>query len=214
MFHVKPREEEALTRLGVSRETLARLEKYVALTLEWSRAVPLISRRDEAFIWQRHVVDSLQILPLLRDLAPPAADFGSGGGFPGLALALALDWPFHLIEANARKAAFLVEASAATGARAIVHRARIESVTLPPLRVITARGLATLDTLLGHAAPKLAPDGTCFFYKGRNAESELTAARHRWQMDVVRHQSRTDPSGTILQISGVARARSFPCHGA
>lgn len=209
-FHVKRADREMLAQLGVSRETLARLESYVALTLRWSPSIRLISQRDETFVWRRHVLDSLQIMPLLRDIAPPAADFGSGGGFPGLALAIALNRPFHLIESDTRKSAFLIEAAQATGAMITVHPKRIEAVTLPPLRLITARGLAPLTTLLALAAPKLAPDGVCFFHKGRNAAAELTAAHHRWQMDVICHPSRTDPSGTILQISGVTRARSLP----
>ncbi len=213
-FHVKHFDREALAQFGVSRETIARLEIYVALVLRWSPVIRLISRRDEAFVWQRHVLDSLQILPFLRELAPPAADFGSGGGFPGLALAIALDQPFHLIESDTRKAAFLIEAARATGATVSVHPQRIEAVALPPLRLITSRGLAPLGALLALAAPKLAPDGLCLFYKGRNAPVELTAARHQWQMKVVCHPSRTDPSGTILQISGVTRARPLQCPSA
>lgn len=210
LFHVKPADRAVLAQYGVSRETIARLEAYVALVLRWSRVIRLISRRDETFVWHRHVLDSLQILPLLRETVPSAADFGAGGGFPGLALSIALDRPFHLIESDTRKAAFLIEAARATGSVVTVHPQRIEAVALPPLALITARGLAPLDTLLALAAPKLAPDGFCLFYKGQNAPVELTAARHQWQMDVVCHPSRTDPSGVILQISGVTRARSLP----
>ena len=212
-FHVKPADRVVLAQWGVSRETIARLEAYVALLLRWSHAIRLISRRDEGFIWQRHVLDSLQILPLLRESAPPSADFGAGGGFPGLALAIALDRPFHLIESDTRKAAFLIEAARATAATVTVHSERVEAVALPPLGLITARGLAPLDTLLALAAPKLAPDGFCLFYKGQNAPIELTAARLQWQMKVVSHPSRTDPSGAILQISGVTRARSLQSPG-
>jgi 16S rRNA (guanine527-N7)-methyltransferase len=210
LFHVKQTDIEWLRRLDVSRETITRLEAYVALLLRWSPTIRLISRGDEDRIWQRHVLDSLQIIPLLRSLVPPAGDFGSGAGFPGLILSIALGWPWHLVESDGRKVAFLLEAARLTGAMVIVHRSRVEMTSLPPLKIITARGFASLTALLSHAADKLAPEGVCFFYKGQSAASELTQARHQWHMDVTCHQSLTNPSGVILQISGVTRARSLP----
>lgn len=196
----------------VSRETRDRLEILAAEVLRWTRSVQLISSRDHALVWSRHILDSLRLAPLLllAGFTPPATDLGSGAGFPGLVLAIALDWPFNLIEADHRKAAFLMEAARHTGAQVVVHPQKIETVALPPQRVITARALASLDRLLTLAVPKLAPTGACFFLKGRRFADELTAARRRWQMDVVVHPSRTDPSSVVLQISGATLARRAP----
>src|SRR5438552_4584379 len=98
----------ALAVTPVSRETEARLDRYVALLLEWQAKTNMVAPSTLPHLWTRHISDSLQLLTL----APSAriwADFGSGGGFPGIVLACALAETagaiVHLIERNARKAA-------------------------------------------------------------------------------------------------------------
>ena len=184
----------------------AALETFAALLLRWNRTVNLIARRDEPTLWERHVEDSLQLIPLLPAGLPRAIDLGSGGGFPGLVLAIATAIPFDLIEADQRKAAFLREAARATGAPATIHATRIEATDLPPAPLVTARALAPLTDLLALAAPKLAHGGKCLFLKGENVASELTAAAAEWHMRITRLPSRTNPVASILRISEIARA--------
>ena len=186
------------------------LRNYLDLLLRWNRTINLISRRDEAVAWERHIEDALALLPLLPDDFSHAIDFGSGAGLPGLVLAIAGGKPFHLVEADHRKAAFLREAIRATGAPATVHAARIETLSLPPAPLITARALAPLPRLLQWAAPLLAPGGVCLFPKGRNAADELTAASAQWHMRVERFASPTDPDATILRISEISRVGHEP----
>jgi 16S rRNA (guanine527-N7)-methyltransferase len=189
----------------VSRETLAELEKFSALLLRWNRTVNLIAPRDEPLLWKRHIADSLQLVPLIRQPCDRAIDLGSGAGFPGLILALATNIPFDLIEADQRKAAFLREAARITGARVRVHAVRIEAAKLPPAPLITARGLAPLPKLLDLAAPFLAPGGQCLFLKGANVQTELTHAAAQWHMQAERIPSRTAPDARVLRISDLRR---------
>jgi len=191
---------------GVSRETRARLQLFAELLLRWNRTINLISRRDEAVVWERHIEDSLALIPALPEGIALAADMGSGGGFPGIVLAVATGCHFHLVESDQRKSTFLREAARVTAAPVTVHAARIEDAILPKLPLITARALAPLDTLLGWAAPHLAPGGICVFPKGRTAAEELTVAAERWHMRVERFPSPTDPAATILRLSEIARA--------
>lgn len=187
---------------NVSREALERL---VALVRRWSPTLNLVSRGDLPLLWERHVADCLQLLPLLPPALERAIDLGSGAGFPGLVLAIAARLPVDLIEADQRKAAFLREAARITGASASIHPVRIEAVTLPPARLVTARALAPLPRLLPWVAANLAPDGIALLPKGAGAASELTAARREWQMEVQRIPSRTAPGAVILQISELRR---------
>lgn len=191
----------------VSRETVQRLQDYVAVLLRWSERFNLVAEGDRDAIWTRHVADSLQLLPLVRDLAPPFVDLGSGAGFPGLVLAIASGQHVHLIEADHRKAAFLRQAARITAATVTVHARRIEAVTLPPASVVTARALAPLPKLLSLAQPFLKPDGVLLAFKGRNVKEELTAAQAHWNMRIAVTPSRTDPAASILQISDISRAR-------
>jgi 16S rRNA (guanine527-N7)-methyltransferase len=184
----------------------AALEAFAALLLRWNRTVNLIARRDEANLWERHIEDSLQLVPLIAPGTRHAIDLGSGGGFPGLVLAIATAIPFDLIESDQRKAAFLREATRVTKAPATIHASRIEATALPPAPLVTARALAPLPDLLALAAPKLAPGGICLFLKGQTATSELTDAAGRWHMRCDRLPSRTNPAASILRISEIARA--------
>jgi 16S rRNA (guanine527-N7)-methyltransferase len=144
--------ERALALLPVSRETAARLDRFVGLLLEWQAKTNLIAASTVAEIWTRHVADSLQLLAL----APQAkiwVDLGTGAGFPGLVIACALaeqsDAIVHLVESNQKKAAFLREAVRLAGVPANVHAGRIEEFeTSDPVNAVTARALASLKNVL------------------------------------------------------------------
>nr|WP_325357435.1 16S rRNA (guanine(527)-N(7))-methyltransferase RsmG [Acidisoma sp.] len=177
-----------------------KLAVYAELLTRWNRTIRLVSTQDVPAIWTRHVMDSLQLLPFLPPGLAGAIDLGSGGGLPGLVLALASDVHFDLIEADARKAAFLKEAAQATGAPVTIHAQRIEAVSLPPSGFVTARALAPLPKLLSLAAPLLAPGGLCLFPKGQSFDAEIDDARHSWTMTIETMPSRTSPEGRLLLI--------------
>jgi 16S rRNA (guanine527-N7)-methyltransferase len=203
---VKRLNKFAASALHVEQELRRRLDAFAELVRHWNATVNLIAPGDLGAIWTRHIEDCLQLVPLVPAGAARAIDLGSGGGFPGLVIAIATGISFDLIESDRRKAAFLREAVRATGAPATVHPSRIETAAVPPAPLVTARALARLPRLLELAAPKLAPGGTCLFMKGAAVEAELTEAAARWQMRVERIPSRTDPAAAILRISEIARA--------
>ena len=121
----------ALRLTPVSRETESRLDGYLDLLRTWQAKTNLVSPSTLPHLWTRHVADSLQLLAL----APSAkswVDLGSGGGFPGVVLACALAETsgamVHLVERNAKKAAFLREALRVTSAPGMVHLADIGDI--------------------------------------------------------------------------------------
>ena len=199
--------ERALALTPVSRETLARLDRFVELLLAWQKTTNLIASSTLGQIWTRHVADSLQI----RAMAPAARiwiDLGSGGGFPGIVLACALaDEPgavVHLVESNAKKAGFLREAQRATDAPAVVHAERVETFAnrfTGKADVITARALAPLPQLLALSYPLLVKTGAqALFPKGQDVEAELRDAAKSWMMEFELVPSRTDPKGRIVVV--------------
>jgi 16S rRNA (guanine527-N7)-methyltransferase len=201
----------ALALNPVSRETLDRLDRFVATLLTWQRRINLIATATVGELWTRHIADSLQLVAL----APAArvwVDLGSGGGFPGLAIACALaETPgacVHLIESNGKKAAFLREAVRLSGVAAIVHSARIEQV-LPTIGervdVITARALAPLADLLALSEPLLKTGAQALFPKGQDVEAELTEATKYWNIEATLVPSRTDPRGRIVAVQRAER---------
>lgn len=209
----------ALALTPVSRETSERLDRFVDLLLSWQRRTNLVAPSTVSHLWTRHIADSLQLL----DLAPQArvwADLGSGAGFPGLVIAMALTGKpgaiVHLVESNAKKAAFLQEAQRVTEAPARVHLRRIEDFSASfqgRLDAVTARAVAPLKSLLGQCFPLLGKSGaTGLFPKGQRAELELedAAAEVRsLKLHATLAPSRTDPAGRIVVI-GLERDRTTP----
>ncbi|MGQ0484688.1 MAG: 16S rRNA (guanine(527)-N(7))-methyltransferase RsmG [Hyphomicrobiales bacterium] len=207
-----PLPEEFLQRFNVSRESSVRLERYVALLLQWQRRINLIGPAAASQVWQRHILDALQLIPLIPPRTRIIADLGSGAGIPGLVLAVATGLEAHLYESNGKKAAFLGEAARQCEARAIIHQVRIETIGSDPGRphveVVTARALAPLGRLLDLAAPFLAAGGTGLFHKGRGLDAELTEAAKSWRIIVEKHPSVTDSQGVILAVKEASRVPS------
>ena len=220
--------EQFAETYDVPRETLTKLMVYQALLGKWQKSVNLVGPNTLAHFWQRHAADSAQIMRYAPSTsstqnanaraAPNAAttwlDLGSGGGLPGLVLAIMLAEKnpaahMHFIESDRKKAGFLRAVIADTGLTATVHHARIEAVAAakPPalaeIDVITARALAPLPDLLGLLAPFCNSSTVALVHKGRNWQEELTASEQYWKLNVTAQLSDTDAAARILEISAV-----------
>ena len=200
---------KALKLTPVSRETLARLERYVELLLKWQTKTNLIAPSTIPYVWTRHVADSLQLLDLVPD-ARTWVDFGSGGGFPAIPIACALaEKPgamVHLIESNGKKAAFLRESIRITGAPAQVHSERVEKYTQTPVNsvdVVSARALAPLKVLCDQAFPLIERGAIGLFPKGLDVAAELTEAAKYWNIEATTVASKTSPEGCIVVVKGL-----------
>jgi 16S rRNA (guanine527-N7)-methyltransferase len=201
----------------VSRETISSwpsvFSSYAALLARWQKSINLVGPKTVAEIWTRHFLDSAQLAPLIPETARTLTDLGAGAGFPGLVLAiLRPDLVVRLVESDARKAAFLAEAARATlgsdqaKARAVIIRARAETLDPVPQDIVTARALAPLSRLLSFAEPCLGEATICLFPKGADTAAELTEAGKDWTMTAIPHPSATDPAATILELRHVRRS--------
>jgi 16S rRNA (guanine527-N7)-methyltransferase len=205
---VPPLSQEAFgEQLGVSRETLERLTIHLDLLRRWQPAINLVGPGTLDDPWRRHFLDSAQLARHLPDAAANLADLGCGAGFPGMVLALLGVRGVHLIEADRRKAQFLREVARATGAQVTIHAERIERMQGWPADVVTARALAPLPRLLVLAERFVSAESVCLFLKGRAAERELTEARVSWHMVATRFPSVSEPTGMVVQLRGIRRAR-------
>lgn len=208
------RDQDALIAAsGVSRETWRRLDLLASELVRWQSVKNLVGRKTLEDVWTRHILDSLQLLPIVPH-AERWLDLGSGAGFPGLVAAIAgteSGLSVDLVESNARKCAFLRHAARITGAPAVVHARRLESAVpdfVGTAQVVSARALAPLDSLLGWTAPLLTTGTVGLFPKGRGWAAELTAARKSWKFELEVIPSRTDPDAGILKIASLASAPS------
>ena len=197
-----------LNRLNVSRETLERLDIYAELLLRWNVKINLVAKSTLDDLWSRHFLDSAQVFALGQ--GDDWVDIGSGGGFPGLVVAILAaqarpDLSMTLVEADQRKATFLRTVLRETGVSGTVICERVEHV--PPLgaKTLTARALAPLETLLGYAERHLSQDGRGLFLKGKNAKAEVQEALAQWRFDCQTYPSQTDSEAVILSIGDLSR---------
>lgn len=199
---------EHLAGVDVSRETVAALGHFADLTVKWTRKINLIAPNTIDSIWERHVLDSLQLYQFAPESFAHWVDLGSGAGFPGIVMAIAAqdkqpEARFTLIESDQRKAAFLRTAARELSLPVKVLATRIEDA--PPQRadVVSARALAPLSTLLGQVAQHLAPTGTALLPKGRQASAEIADAQNHWRFALEDQASFTDPEARILVIQRI-----------
>ena len=193
---------------GADAAAMERMDAYYALLAAWSGRMNLVGPSAMAEFWERHALDSAQLLAHAPD-ARIWADIGAGAGFPGLVLAILLqDRPgvaVHLIESMAKRCHFLRTVSVALNLPTQVHNARAESLNLSPVDVVTARACAPLPRLLEYARPLLKGPAIALFLKGREAETELSEARKAWRFTASLSPSISGADGRIIRLERLAR---------
>jgi len=198
-------------QLNVSRETIDDLETLVRLLKKWNKTINLVGKATIDDVWFRHILDSAQTWQFKPKTLKTWVDLGSGGGFPGLVLAIlaksgAPDAVFHLIESDARKCAFLRSVSRETSLNTVIHTARIEDVDEIAADVVSARALASVDALLGLSISFLSNNAYCLFLKGQGCATEVGKAHESWYFQSEMIESLSDRSGTILKLWNIQRA--------
>ena len=196
----------ARARLDVPRETLERLEAFAELLRTENEHQNLVSRGTIEELWERHILDSAQ---LLRFSPAPAAswlDLGTGAGFPGLIVALLHAGPVTVVEERRKRAEFLMRAAVTLGVqdRAKIHCTRAGRFESPPFDVISARAFAPLEKLFALSHRFSTAKTRWILPKGRNAASELEAAKASWHGDFRLEQSLTDADAKIIVAEGVS----------
>lgn len=193
------------------------LESFAALLKRWNAVQNLVSRETVNALWSRHILDSLQILPLLRPADERFLDVGSGGGLPALPLAIAQKGGparITMVEPIGKKVAFLRQVVRELDLSADVHAGRTDSFdsretatdgVRADFDVITSRALAALPTLLELIHPFFGPETRAILHKGRDHAVELAESRLAWEFDVVITKSATDEAGVLLEISNLRR---------
>lgn len=195
-------EEEARAYAArvVDAAGMGRLERYVALLAEENGRQNLVSGASLAQVWQRHIADSLQLLAHVPGEASPWLDLGSGGGAPGLIVAIARpEIIMHLVESRRRRADWL-NAVAAEVELAHCHAIsdRLEDVPSFPAAVISARAFAPLGKLLKLSTRFSTPQTVWLLPKGRSAARELIEQAPEVRTMFHVEQSHTDDEAGLL----------------
>ena len=193
--------------MNVSRETGKLFNSYADLIRKWNPAINLVASATIPDFESRHIADSAQVFKLSRPKHGSWLDLGSGGGLPGVVVAiLAKNDPITitLVESDKRKAAFLSTVKRELGLKNLsVKSIRIEVLNAGNYRFVSARALAALDKLMPTLNRQLAQDGEAWLMKGRSWKAEVEAARRSWSFDLDSFTSVTDPEAAILKLRNI-----------
>ncbi|MEO6582571.1 MAG: 16S rRNA (guanine(527)-N(7))-methyltransferase RsmG, partial [Sphingomicrobium sp.] len=185
-----------------------RVEKYIGLVTIANATQNLVAASTIEEIWERHILDSAQLVRFEPASRASWVDIGSGAGLPGIIVALLTEGPMSLVEARRLRAQFLEETVDALGIanRVSVHQSKTENIQ-GNFDVITARAVAPLGRLLRLANHLAHPETIWALPKGRNAKSELAEAQRSWHYAARSEPSCTDPDAKILVLSAVKAKR-------
>lgn len=198
---------------SVSRETIEKLKTYEGMLKDWQTRMNLVSRNTLDDAWNRHFIDSIQLLSFIPDSVRHITDIGSGAGFPGLIIAAAQPMiHVKLVESTGKKCVFLSAVAEKIGLTNVsIANERIETFvsreSAPDM--VTARALASLNELLTmiHPWAKKNRGLTALFPKGQKAEEEIeTAKAAGWRFTVNGKPSQTEPSAKILTIKSILKS--------
>ena len=197
-------------KYNVSRETMSDLEAFQKLVLEWNNKFNLISKSSEKDIWNRHIVDSLQLVDYINKKDISLYDLGSGAGFPGIVLAVyakhkLLNWQITLVESIHKKANFLNEVKNKLGLNIDVVNDRIENLKIKKADFITSRALASLEKLFEYSFSFVKKETQLIFPKGVNWRAELEEAQKKWFFTYKNYQSITSQESVILTVNNLRR---------
>lgn len=199
-----------IAELSVSRETLDKLDAYEGLITKWTKKINLVSRSTLSDLRERHIVDSAQLFRLIPSKSNHLVDFGSGGGLPGVVLAILAQEHLPklrvtLVESDLRKATFLRQCCRELDLRYAVKSVRAEALEPQEASVVTARALAPLSLLFELTFRHMSAEAVAIFPKGQNAEEELASARQSWSFDCEQYQSLTSTQSSLLRFQRIER---------
>ena len=194
-----------------SKEVLDKLELYYDLIKNWQNKYNLIGSSTLKNMWERHFIDSAQLISLLPDenKGKVIYDIGTGAGFPGMVLAIMGREDLVLCESNAKKCLFLEEVKKKTNTNVIIDNIRAESLPLCSALAVTARAVTSLTGLLKISLPLLAEKGVCVFPKGINWKKELLFAQKRFHIDYKLVKSITSKDSNIIIINNAEKINAL-----
>jgi len=199
---------EQVSGRPVPRETIEKLETFVALLTDENRRQNLVSASTLGSMWERHILDSAQLVRLASRAESSWVDIGSGAGLPGIVISCMVGGPVTLVEPRRLRADFLhkVVEVLELDANVVCDRAeRLEG----KFHTITARAVAPLARTFELSHHLSTGNSTWILPKGRNAQSELAEARRAWQGVFHVEQSLTDPDSRIVVARHVKARRKL-----
>ncbi|AAU03561.1 16S rRNA (guanine(527)-N(7))-methyltransferase RsmG [Rickettsia typhi] len=189
--------------MEVPSEIIQKLDILQNLIKKWNKSINLISDNTIPNFWQRHILDSLQLMQYISNKEIHLVDIGSGAGFPGIVLSIAGVAKVSLIEADLRKCIFLEKASKISNNSIQIINQRIEKIEID-CNILTCRAFSNLNTIF-NCTQNISVREKFLLLKGKNYLTEIVKAKEKWLFDYLIHQSITCRSGKILEVNNLTK---------
>ncbi|MBQ7633274.1 MAG: 16S rRNA (guanine(527)-N(7))-methyltransferase RsmG [Alphaproteobacteria bacterium] len=200
-----------LQKYAVSRETIQKLNNFVEILRNWNNKMNLVSKNSMNDVWERHVLDSLQLLDYIPQNAKQLVDIGSGAGFPAAVLAIVMQekmpqTKITMVESIVKKTVYLNDVSQKLGLFNVkIENNRVENIVFKDVDVVTARAVAALDVLCGYAYKIIGKSGKLLFLKGRTYEQEHTVACQKWDYDLTIYPNKYCGDGVLMELCNLRK---------
>jgi len=196
--------EQIINNYNVSRETIDKIELYVECLLDWQNKFNLIGKSTIENVWERHILDSIQLLKLLPKNYNNLMDIGTGAGLPGFIIAICegKEKDIYLVDSSKKKCSFLEHVAHKCNIRVKIYADRVENMDIGTTKidVITARAFSSIDNIIRLTNPYIHSKTKYLLQKGINAKTELTNSKISSQLNVKYVSSITNKDAYILDI--------------
>lgn len=186
---------------------LERFTLFASELLKWNDSINLVQENTIPAIYERHILDSLQLKAHFFYEEDIIVDIGSGAGFPGMILAIDGAKNVHLVEPTGKKAIFLNHIKNLYKLSVTVHTCRWQELKITNATVVTSRAFASLSNLLAammHVSRETS-NTQGIFLKGEKIQKEILEAKEKWNFESELFQSSTHESGSIIKVWNVSK---------
>jgi 16S rRNA (guanine527-N7)-methyltransferase len=204
-LHKVLRKEEIIKRFFIKEKQEELIQKYIDLLSDHNKHTNLVGKSTLLDPWKSHILDSLQILPLIKNKKSSILDMGSGAGFPGNALSILGCQNVILIDSNGKKINFLKRAKKDLGLKSKIILGRVEDLKNTAFDIITSRALANLSKLFSYSHKFVKKNTVLIFLKGKTVNEEVEEARKKWNFQLTSQQSISDSRGSVLIIKNIRK---------
>ena len=187
----------------ISKKTESDFQQYLDILAEYNSHTNLVGRSTLVSPWNSHILDSLQLMPFIKNKNLSILDMGTGAGFPGNVLSIAGCKNVTLVDSNGKKINFLKLIKNKMNLKTKIILSRIEALSNIKYDIITCRALASLDKIFSYSQKLLKKNTVLILLKGKTVNDEIEETKKKWTFQLDKHQSISDYRGSLLIIKNI-----------
>ena len=197
--------EEIIKKFNINGYQEKLLDKYIFNLKKYNKHTNLVGDSTLEDPWKRHILDCLQILPMLNNYNYSILDMGTGAGLPGLILSIMGCQNVTLVDSNNKKIKFLEKIKKEMNLKVKIVLDRVENEENIKYDIITSRALANLSKLFIYSHNFLKKNTLLIFLKGKTVNDEILDATKIWKFEYQKHASLSDRGGNLLVIRNLKK---------